>query len=60
MNGGSGVPRRLMPQVYLNPEVVDVADLDGGGLQFQNLPGPGAKRKREFVQITRSTPSPAP
>lgn len=52
MNGVSGVPRRLLPQVYLNPEVVDVADLDGGGLQFQNLPGPNEKKKRQFVQIT--------
>jgi putative ABC transport system permease protein len=52
MNGASGVPRRLMPQIYLNPEVVDVIDLDGGGLQFQNLPGPTEKKKRQFVQLT--------
>jgi len=52
MGGGSGVPRRLMPQIYLNPEVIDVIDLDGGGLQFQNLPGPDGKKKRQFVQLT--------
>jgi putative ABC transport system permease protein len=51
MNGGSGVPRRLLPQIYLNPAVVDVADLDNGGGLFQNFPTGGAKRKREFVNI---------
>jgi putative ABC transport system permease protein len=52
MNGGNGLPRRLMPQMYMHPEVVSVADLDGDGALFQTLSGEtGAKKKREWVQI---------
>jgi putative ABC transport system permease protein len=39
--GGNGVPRRIMPQLYLNPEVVEVADLDGDGGQWTNDPDQG-------------------
>ena len=31
MQGSAGVPRRLMPQVYMHPEVVQVRDLAGVG-----------------------------
>jgi len=48
--GGAGLPRRIMPQIYMHPEVLDVMDLDGDGALWQNSPGEGAKRKREFVQ----------
>jgi len=56
MNGGSGVPRRILPQVYMNPRVLDVADLDGGGLVWQNLPDGSQKKKREYVDITAIGP----
>ncbi|MDB5429518.1 MAG: transporter permease [Caulobacter sp.] len=50
-NGGAGLPARIKPQVYMNPNVVAVADLMGGGGMFQNDPGPGLKKKRAFVQV---------
>jgi putative ABC transport system permease protein len=56
--GGSGVPRRVMPQLYMNPEVVEVADLDGDGGMWINNPPAGQKRKREFVQIFCVDPYP--
>ncbi|OJU11228.1 MAG: permease [Caulobacterales bacterium 68-7] len=59
MNGGSGVPRRILPQVYMNPRVLDVADLDGGGLVWQNLPDGSQKKKREYVDITAIDTAPA-
>ncbi len=58
--GNSGLPRRVMSRVYLNPEVAEISDLEGDGAPFNNLsdkprPGekakPGAARRREFVQI---------
>ncbi|NEX92315.1 ABC transporter permease [Caulobacter sp. 17J65-9] len=58
INGGNGLPRRLMPQIYMNPEVVEVADLDGGGGLFQNEVKGDEKRKREFVQVTSVDPVP--
>ncbi len=55
MNSG-GLPRRVMPILYMNPQVVEVADMDGDGAMFTNpklKPKPGEKprRNREFVQI---------
>ena len=29
--GGAGVPRRIMPQIYMHPEVLEVSNLDGNG-----------------------------
>jgi putative ABC transport system permease protein len=57
INGGSGLPRRLIGQVYLDPEVVEVSDLEGNGGLWINDPktgGPGgtptdAKPVRTFV-----------
>ncbi len=37
MGGPSGVPRRFIPQVYNNPEVVEVQPLDGAGGSFQSV-----------------------
>jgi putative ABC transport system permease protein len=49
-NGGAGVPRRIMPQIYMHPEVLEVSNLDGNGALWMNRPGKGEKVKREFVQ----------
>jgi putative ABC transport system permease protein len=56
--GGNSVPRRLMPELYMNPNVVEVADLDGGGGMWQNFPVGKEKRKREFIQIFVVDPEP--
>ncbi|MBX7249960.1 MAG: ABC transporter permease [Caulobacteraceae bacterium] len=49
-NGGAGVPRRIMPQIYMHPEVLEVSNLDGNGALWMNHPEKGQKVKREFVQ----------
>ena len=51
INGSNGLPRRVMPIVYMHPEVVSVADLDGDGARFQNMAEDKKKKKREYVQI---------
>ncbi len=55
MNTG-GLPRRVMPLIYMNPDVIQVADLDGDGAMWGNVAQDGAslkpdKQKREWVQI---------
>ena len=65
MNGGNGLPRRFMPLLFMDPQVSQVADLDGDGTVFRNIDddktkataGGGEdkakdkKKKRSFVQI---------
>ena len=51
MNGDPSLPRRLMPLIYLHPEVVQVADLAGAGTAFRNLPKPGQPVKQDYVQL---------
>jgi putative ABC transport system permease protein len=48
--GSSGMPRRVMPLVYMNPEVVDVAEIDDGGGMFTNL-GPAKPKIRTYAEI---------
>jgi len=48
--GSNGMPRRVMPLIYMNPEVVDVADMDDGGGMFSNL-GAGKEKIRTYVNI---------
>jgi len=49
-SGGNGLPARVRPMIYLNPEVVDVEDMDGNGGQWVNTPGPGQPLVQTFVQ----------
>jgi putative ABC transport system permease protein len=48
---GTGVPKRIRPLIFMNPNVVDVQPLSGNGGMWINTPKPGEKRKTEFVQI---------
>jgi putative ABC transport system permease protein len=48
---GTGVPARIQPLIYMNPNVTDVESLQGNGAMWMNNPGPGAKRKTDFVQL---------
>lgn len=48
---GSGVPKRIRPLIFMNPNVVDVQPLSGNGGSWVNTPKPGERRKTEFVQI---------
>lgn len=49
LNSG-GMPRRVMPLIYLNPEVVEVSDIDDGGGLFSNL-ATGAEKKRTYINM---------
>jgi putative ABC transport system permease protein len=48
---GTGVPERIRPLIYLNPDVTEVQSLAGNGAMWMNNPPGGAKRKTDFVQI---------
>lgn len=48
---GTGVPARIQPLIYMNPNVTDVESLQGNGAMWMNNPAPGEKRKTDFVQI---------
>ncbi|MES2723408.1 MAG: ABC transporter permease [Pseudomonadota bacterium] len=50
-SGPSGLPRRIQPQLYLNPDVVEVASFDGDGARWTNRPPPGKKAVTTFVQV---------
>ena len=49
-SGPDGLPQRVQPQIYLNPEVVEVGSLDGDGARWVNTPAPGKKTVTTFVQ----------
>ena len=51
MNGDTSLPRRILPLIYLDPEVVQVADLAGSGAAFRNVPKAGEKVKQDYVQL---------
>ena len=51
VNSSNGLPVRIKPLIYLNPEVVEVGTLEGNGGQWVNTPGPGQKQVTTFVGI---------
>ncbi len=52
LNDSSGLPRRVMPLIYMNPQVAQVEDLAGGGASFRNLASEqGKKKKQTYVQL---------
>ncbi|THD79204.1 MAG: ABC transporter permease [Phenylobacterium sp.] len=55
---GTGVPKRIGPLIYMNPEVVEVQPLSGNGGMWINTPKAGERRKTEFVQIWTVDPRP--
>jgi putative ABC transport system permease protein len=50
-NGPSGLPRRIEPLVYMDPEVIRVADMANNDGPFANQPKDGSPHKREWVNI---------
>ncbi|MAK83486.1 ABC transporter permease [Phenylobacterium sp.] len=50
-SGSNGLPRRLLPQMYLHPEVISVAALDGAGGRWMNTPEAGEKQVTQFIQV---------
>lgn len=57
-SGSNGLPRRLSPEMYLHPEVVKVASLDGAGGRWMNTPDAGEKQATEWIQINIVDPIP--
>ncbi len=51
VNSSNGLPVRIKPLIYLNPEVVEVGTLEGNGGQWVNSPKPGQKQITSFVGI---------
>jgi len=52
INGGNtGLPKRIRPLIYMNPEVKAVGELGGNGGPWVNRPTGGAKRVNTYVQI---------
>ena len=48
--GGNGLPERVRPMIFLNPDVVDVESMEGNGASWVNVPAPGQKQIQTFVQ----------
>jgi putative ABC transport system permease protein len=53
-----GQPRRVLPLVYMHPEVVQALDLAGDITFFTNIPAPGAERKRSIISTLVVDPYP--
>lgn len=50
-SGGGALPARLQPQMYQNPEVVEVASWDHDGGRWVNHPKDGTKTVTTFVDV---------
>jgi putative ABC transport system permease protein len=57
-SGPSSLPKRLKPQIYLNPNVLQVSSFSGGGGRWTNDASDGRKRVTTFVQVNMVDPSP--
>jgi putative ABC transport system permease protein len=57
-SGPNGLPERIQPQIYLNPQVVQVESLDGDGARWVNTPGPGKKAVITYVNTFDVDPTP--
>jgi putative ABC transport system permease protein len=50
-SGGGSLPGRLQPQIYMNPEVVEVASMDNDGGRWINHPKDGTKAVTTYVNV---------
>ncbi|MDX9997723.1 MAG: ABC transporter permease [Phenylobacterium sp.] len=57
-SGNVGLPRRIQPQIYMHPEVVEVASFEGGGGMWMNQPKDDGRRVTQFVAVRMVDPRP--
>jgi putative ABC transport system permease protein len=50
IRSNSGLPARIRPLIYLDPEVVDVESFNGGGGSWISVAKPGKKQVQTFIQ----------
>ena len=50
-SGGGSLPARLLPKMYMNPEVVEVAAWDADGGRWVNRPKDGKKAVTTFINV---------
>lgn len=50
-SGGGSLPARLQPQIYMHPEVAEVAAMDNDGGRWVNRPKDGKKAVTTFVNV---------
>ena len=50
-SGGGSLPGRLQPQIYMHPEVVEVASWDNDGGRWVNHPKDGKKAVTTFINV---------
>jgi putative ABC transport system permease protein len=58
VNNNASLPARVLPTIYLNPNVVDVEALSGTGGLWVNAPKPGQKQVQKYVQFFGVNPTP--
>ena len=57
-SGPDSLPGRVEPMIYLNPQVVEVAALDGNGARWVNTPEAGKKAVTTYVNTFDVDPRP--
>jgi len=57
-SGPANLPARIAPLLYLNPEVIEVASVDGSGGAWSNIPAAGEKKVTQYVAMRMVDPRP--
>lgn len=57
-SGSTGLPARIQPQIYMNPEVAEVVSWDGNGGRWTNVPKAGQKQVTEYISVMMVDPRP--
>jgi putative ABC transport system permease protein len=55
-SGPANLPARIAPMIYLNPEVTEVASVDGAGGAWSTVPAPGQKKVTQYVAMRMVDP----
>jgi putative ABC transport system permease protein len=58
MGGSNSLPARIQPLIYMNPNVLEVASMQGSWGGWKSIPKDGAKQVSEGVQVIAVDPRP--